>query len=355
MPYLIDRTGEIHGKLKIVGELGGGKVVAECIKCETPGVYFKTAVLRGEALCKNKNCINSKNVRFINRVGEVHGRLEIVKEIGKNKVEARCIKCKTPGVYEKKSVVNGISLCKNKECINSRRTQLINTVGKVYGKLKVIEEIRGGKVRAACIKCGTEDIYYKKAVLEKNAVCHNKNCENSMIGLVNREGEKHGKLVITEEIGGGKVKAKCVLCGTEGKYAKINVINERAICKNENCINSKRKTFINRAGEVHGSLKVIEDKGCGKLKTQCLKCGYCDDNQYKQSVIECTAMCKNCGIGGSHFKNIEGHTINNITVLNYEYKGRDGNPYYTCMCNKCQEEMLLNYDEIFTYTCTKEK
>ncbi|MBP7211120.1 MAG: hypothetical protein KBA02_08005, partial [Paludibacteraceae bacterium] len=59
--------------------------------------------------------------------------------------------------------------------------------------------------------------------------------------------------------------------------------------------------------------------------------------------------CKKCSLN----KNYKDKVINNVTVIKLGYTGRNGQKYYKCKCNKCNEELFLTREEIIDYKCDK--
>ena len=274
--------------------------------------------------------------KFIDRTGQIYKGLKITEELGNNQVKAQCIKCNYIDIFTKGDLVKGDIRCR--KC----GKHFINRVGEVHGELEIVNELGNDKVAAKCIKCGSIDNYYKSALIGNRVHC--KHCDSQFI---NRVGEIHNNIIIIEELGKSQVRAQCMEC------KHIDIYNKKALISNVlNCKKCKAH-FVNHVGEVHNNLKIIEELGKSQVKAQCLKCG-CIDVYIKQQIIKNNVTCTRCGVSGfKNLRKIEGLTINNIEILKYSYRGRDKKFYYTCKCNKCGEELLLNYDEVFVYQCDK--
>ncbi len=85
------------------------------------------------------------------------------------------------------------------------------------------------------------------------------------------------------------------------------------------------------------------------MQVQCLDCGYTYETE-KGKVARGKANCSKCSLR----KNYKGNIINNITVIDKGYTGRNGQRYYECKCNNCGEQMYLTRAEILAYKCNKE-
>ena len=190
-----------------------------------------------------------------------------------------------------------------------------------------------------CLKCEHQDNYNKPEVIISRALC--KNCGKH---FKNRTGEIHKGLRIIKGLGGKRIACKCIHCGYEDDYDKS------AVCRgNVRCNNCKPK-YINIINKIFNDLKIIKDLGNRNVICQCIYCGIEDEYQ-KYSVLKGNVRCKYCSL----IINCKDKVINNITVIDRAYTGRDGNDYFNCKCNKCGKELLLTREEIIKYTCHKEK
>lgn len=101
-----------------------------------------------------------------NLTGQRFGKLTVIEELGGNKIRCRC-DCGTVKVYNKSNVSRGLTTscgCSRKHI----RPELIkNTVGNRYGRLVVIKELGYGRVLCYC-DCGNEKEVNKGALLVGN-------------------------------------------------------------------------------------------------------------------------------------------------------------------------------------------
>ena len=280
MGKIINRVGEIYLKLEIIEELGGAKVRCRCIECGHTDMYGKGNVLDGKIKCRKCSPGN-----LINRVGEVFNNLQILQELGKRKVLARCLLCNSEKEYVKTHITLGNQ--KSCGCLNSR---YVDRTGQTFKGIKVIQELVNREIIGECIHCGSTKNYNRDTVLQGGR----QSCGCLISGIKSRVGQQYGRLKIIKELGKARVNCQCIDCNTIAEY-------------------------------------------------------------FKQQVVENRAICSYCGISTNRtFKRLESKIINNVTVISYEYTGRDKNQYYKCKCNACQEELLLNHTEIIKYVCIKE-
>ncbi|MBP7211119.1 MAG: hypothetical protein KBA02_08000 [Paludibacteraceae bacterium] len=159
--------------------------------------------------------------KLINRVGETYNNLQIVKELGNQKVLARCIICDEVKEYTKYRLVNSQSRCRNKNCSNcverfKSQGGLIDILGRVYKGLEIIEDIGERKIKVKCIHCGTEATYDKIAIRMGNCGCKNKDCAYSITStrIKDLTGQIFGGIKVIEELGEKKILGECIHCGS---------------------------------------------------------------------------------------------------------------------------------------------
>ncbi len=278
----VNTVGEIHNNIQITEELGDGWVQANCLCCGQSYRYVKIALIRDKSICKNKECSNSRLPRFKDRVGEIHRNLKIVVDEGNDRVYCECIKCGHKEYYRKALVVRNIPICK----VCELRANVVNRTGQIYGDLQIIEELGGKKVKCKCIKCGYEDTYYKHTVLGYGVHC--RQCGKAKTTLIDMTGQTFNNLTIIKELGKQRVLCKCTDCSKEAIYIKSSVTNKKV-------------------------------------------------------------RCKNCSL----IEKYTGNIINNITVIKFAYTGRNNQRYYQCSCNNCGEELFLTREEMLRHQCNK--
>ena len=388
---MINKVGEIHRDLQILEELGGNKVRCKCIKCNHIDIYIKGALIKDKLICKNCG-------RNAGQIGEIHRGLQIIKDLGKNEVTCKCLKCGHTDSYTKGNLLADRLVCKNRCEINIRKDH----TGEIHKSLLIVKELGKSIVLCKCINCGNTDEYTKNTVIQDRILC--KNCGTNEVGkMKDRKGEIFRGLEILEELGNGAVKCKCAICGVIDNYGKQALINSKLICKNckgdrkkgkiisklgeiyngleivaelgggkvsckcTKCehtdiysksdlqqynLNCKKcgKKYKDRTGEIYNGLKIIEELGGNRVKCKCVDCGHISENS--KGDLTCNKyVCKNCSLK----ENYRGNKINNIKVIDFEYTGRDKQRYYKCLCDKCKEELILTREEMIEYNCNKEQ
>ena len=151
----VDRTGEIHKDLQIIQDIGGDKVTCRCIKCGKVGEYPKAKVVKNIPICINCGIPYRKEL-FTDRTGEIHKDLEILEELGKDDIKCRCIKCGHIDTYRKSNIVGARPSCK--QC---SKYGLKSKLGEIHKGLQIIQELGNKKVMCKCINCGNIDEYLK--------------------------------------------------------------------------------------------------------------------------------------------------------------------------------------------------
>lgn len=145
----IDVIGQKFGKLTVLEDLGGGKILCKC-DCGTIKKYDKYKVRTGHT--KSCGCLkpkpNSGQFKRTNRVGERYNHLVILEELGRNRAICRC-DCGVVREFSKSRVVNGDI----KSCGCSNRGRWLDLTGQKYGKLTVIKEISKSMWLCKC-DCG---------------------------------------------------------------------------------------------------------------------------------------------------------------------------------------------------------
>ena len=271
--------------------------------------------------------------KFIDRTNQIFNSLKILKELGERQVTAQCLICGSIRNYRKGSIIQGES----KSCgCNSNR--FINRTGQIFSSLKIVKELGGNKVTAQCLICGSIRDYNKRSIVQGES----KSC--GCARFIDRTGQIFSNLKIVKELGGNKITAQCLICGSERDYKKnAIVIGDIGSC---GCVHSR---FIDRTSQRFNGLQIIQELGHGKVIAQCILCG--SKNEYnKGRIIEHRVECRYCGLA----RDYRGKVINSIKVTNLAYVNSDGKKYYNCMCHKCREKLLLTREEIVKYICNKE-
>lgn len=148
---------------------------------------------------------------------------------------------------------------------------------------------------------------------------------------VNRVGEIHNNIKIMQELGYGYVSATCLVCNKNYRYTKISLARDVAVCKNKCCINSKPKHFKNRLGEVHRNLEIITDDGNDEVLCKCAKCGY--EGIYKKTiVVNNKTRCRKCG-KNKMIKDKTGRVYGTLEITK-----ELGKKKVICKCTSCSAE-----------------
>ena len=331
----IDRTGEIFNNLQIISDLGNKKVIARCLLCNSEKEYRKATITSNRQ--KSCGCLNSC---FIDRTGATFNGIKVIQELGNSKISGQCIHCGDIKDYNKDSVTQN----KRRSC-GCLAPKIINRLGEIHRDLRIIEELGGRKVRCQCIKCGYIDTYTKGEIVKNNKSCNN--CGKAIVITRNTVGSVFRDLRVDKELGKGKVICTCLKCSEQGEYNKEKLTQLKAICKK---CGIKGTTLIDRTGQTFGDLQITEELYKDKIKCKCIKCGHMDIYTKGAVVNLRTAECKNCGLKTKYY----GKQVSDVIIHNLAYRGRDGNKYYNCTCNKCREKILLTREEILNYICAKE-
>ena len=107
--------------------------------------------------------------------------------------------------------------------------------------------------------------------------------------LIDRTGEIHNNIKIIEELGGNKVKGLCIKCGHIGRYTKQYCLNGNPTCKG--C--GLHRGIISKVGQTFNNLRVIKELGLQQLRCECITCGVIDD-YCKSKVSKEKQSCKHC-------------------------------------------------------------
>lgn len=162
--------------------------------------------------------------------------------------------------------------------------QLIDRTGERFNDIVITQELGHGKVMGKCLLCGKEKEYNKGTLVQnkiKNCGCQGDNRIKSY------EGQTFGNFLILKELGKAKVLVRCLLCGREREYFKQAIIHQKI--KSDGCINSHIK---DRTGQTFGHILILKELGAGKIVGKCLLCGKVREfNKY--SVVH--GLTRSCG------------------------------------------------------------
>lgn len=153
-----DLTGKTINYFTVLKELGGGKVIARCT-CGTIKELYKDQLISGRV--KSCGCMSSKlkSEAFLNDLtGQTINSWTIIKELGHNKVIARC-SCGSVQEVEKGSILNGTS----KSCGHDTNKHY-DLTGQHFNKWEVLKEMGHGRVLCRCT-CGSEHVIQKATLI----------------------------------------------------------------------------------------------------------------------------------------------------------------------------------------------
>ena len=275
--------------------------------------------------------------KIISRVGETYSRLKIIEELGGGRVSCECLDCGKIQDKNKYTVMSCIAFCRCKDY-----KQLRSAAGKIFNGLEITKELGNGKVMAECLDCGSEKSYNKYTIVHEERKVTGCGCKGRKI--IDRTGETFNNLKIIKELHNSRIMAQCLLCGSIKEYEKASIVSGGT----KSCRCSKRRGN-DKTGQTFNNLKITKELRGGEVKAQCTLCNY-EDTYIKVRLTRGEILCTKCNTKYNYKDKI----INNIKVTDLAYTGRDGNKYYNCECIKCSEKLLLKHGEIIAYTCNKE-
>lgn len=229
-------------------------------------------------------------------VGQKFGKLTILEELGGNKVLCRC-DCGNVKILKKSTVINGGT--KSCGCLLTGG-KVKSYVGKKFNHLTIIEEDGGYRTKAICrCDCGNiVEVKKKDVILGAKKYCGDKSCPYKTKRSTSKKniiGEKFNSLLVLEEFStrnskGQRIKKlRCQCdCGNVIEIIKSNVINGHT--KSCGCLN-KNKHMINRTGQKFGMLTILKELGNNKILCQC-DCG--STKEYTKSLVV-KGNTKSCG------------------------------------------------------------
>lgn len=160
MPALIDRTGQIFRHIQIVKELGGDRIIGRCLLCGQEKEYRKASVVYG----KIDNC-GHHGYKCVDCVGKTFGNILVLEELGRGKFKGRCLLCGKEKVFNKKYLLSE----KSKSCGCLTKKYHHDLTGQTFGHILVLKEIGHRQVWGRCLLCGREKPFFKNALLNGNS------------------------------------------------------------------------------------------------------------------------------------------------------------------------------------------
>lgn len=266
MGAFVNRVGEVHNNIEIIEEIGNGWVKAKCLCCGQSDKFVKHALIMNISHCKNPQCINYKISQFKSHIGEIHNTLEIVEDSGGGVVTCQCVKCKQIYRLSKQFVLEDKARCKSCEL----RPNIQSHLGEIHRGLKIIQETGNKRVICRCENCGFEAEYIKQNIIRDRVVC--KNCGVPNTTAINSVGKTFNNLQVLEELPEGKVKCKCIDCGAIGIYSKPTVTFSKVSCNACNIIDKYRNKQIREV-----VISKFAYTGRNKKRYYVCKCAICGE------------------------------------------------------------------------------
>ena len=159
---------------------------------------------------------------LIDRTGQTFVYILILKELGHDRIIGRCLLCGTEKEYRKADVVFG----KSTNC-GKHGYRNVDCVGKSYGNILVTKDLGHGRVQGKCLLCGNEKIFDRFAVVHgkvKSCGCQSRRGNK----LIDYTGQTFNNILVLKELGHGKIWGSCFLCGKEKEFHKYAVIRGQA-------------------------------------------------------------------------------------------------------------------------------
>lgn len=242
-----------------------------------------------------------------NIVGNKYNMLTVLEDLGKGRIICRC-DCGNVKEFIKGNVTNGHTKSCGCKRVTAQKSKLVSIVGKKFGRLTVIEELGGNKIKCRC-ECGNMIETYKTNVIKgitKSCGCLQKEKlkdSREKARFVIRDyrdhtGERFGKLTVVNDLQNDYMICRCD-CGNVKTIKKQNVLKGLTI----SCGCVKTKMNKDNAPKMYGAnikdvtgmkfnmLTVLEDLGNNKIKCRC-ECGNIIET-YKNNVVN--GITKSCG------------------------------------------------------------
>jgi len=269
--------GEQFNEWTVLKDLGNGKLECQC-SCNNIKILNKYSVLHGKT--KSCGCLR----KFKPLKGQKFNHWTVIEDIDKDYALCEC-DCEEHTIrkVQKGHLKNGTS----KSCGCNNKRSLENLVGQKFNYLTVIKELGDGKVEVEC-ECHNTKIVEKYAV--KNGIiksCGCKSRELKAATTINKINETYNDWTIIEELGHGKVKARCS-CNNICILQKASILNGTSKSCGHNT-----NMFVDLTGKIINNWEVIEELGYGKVKCRCLCKKHTIQILQKAAVVKGTS--KSCG------------------------------------------------------------
>ena len=147
-----------------------------------------------------------------------------------------------------------------------RKMNSIDLTGQRFGRLVVIRDNGGGKITCRC-DCGTVKEYNKSNV--KQGLTTSCGCArqgHAMSHVKNTVGQRFGKLVVLEELAGGKVQCQCD-CGAIKTVNKAHLLHGDITscgCSQKEMAKKNREPFLHDGTDIN---KIKASKATSRSKS----------------------------------------------------------------------------------------
>ena len=264
-----------------------------------------------------------------NITGQRFGHWTVLNDPGGQKALCRC-DCGNERWVWKSHLRHGDSTSCGCDKYKKMHPVVDDLTGQRFGRLVVLEELGGGKIKCKC-DCGTVRVFDKVSV--KGGITRSCGClKQEKIREVKNDltGQRFNEWTVIEELGGNKVLARCS-CGKVAELWKSHLIKgDTKSCGHER----------NLVGKQFGSWTVLEELGGGLVKCKC-ECGNIR-NVYKETLLD--GSSKSCGC-----KQIENRQDTLMKIYGDPSSRRTNNPRkdYQIKATKSAEEFkkyITSYD-----------
>ncbi len=161
---------------------------------------------------------------------------------------------------------------------------LIDRTGEVFGNILILQELGHDRIIGRCLLCGDEREYRKVDVVSGRK----KHCPNHRHYFIDTVGKTYGGIVSLKELGDNKILGKCLICGKERTFNKPYLIRT----KPESCGCLRRKPSEDCTGKTFNNILVLKELGHGKILGKCLLCGR-EKEFFRYPVVH--GNSKSCG------------------------------------------------------------
>lgn len=220
----------------------------------------------------------------IGNTNKINENFSILHKVKSGRIQIKCRDCGRNYEVNKETIESDMFICKCRELNQEYNGKAFtNREGQTFSNILILKELGNGRIKGECLLCGTVKDFDRFAVIHKSVI----SC--GCLDGIDLVGMQINGLEITKLIGKNYVEAKCIHCGKEEAYNKKRILSSSTrTCKCQRYHNRRLK------GKIFKSLKVITDKENGFVSTKCIVCG--DKGEYRKAILEKgNFLCKKCG------------------------------------------------------------